>query len=366
MGTVLAVAVALGLVAGGQTYFTSLGFRRPMPLDRALAMGLRDWLIWALFLPAIWWAAREYPLERPKLARDGLMHVALAAGFALAYEASVVGSEELFPRLLGFPTRRVGFELTVYERIWWLLSRRFVIDFFIYSALALTGRFRTLSARMQERERTELHLRSSLAEARMQSLKMQLQPHFLFNTLNAISTLIHRDPKAADEMLAELSDLLRSALDAPETHSLAREMEFLNRYLGIQGIRFGDRLKVTREIDPATLEIETPAMILQPIVENALRHGIERKIGPGELRISARKSGAGLELAIWDNGQAAAGEWREGIGLSNTRARLQQHFGTAYRLEIHRNGVGTTVRILLPNAPAAGAKADEVKGSDSG
>ncbi len=275
------------------------------------------------------------------------MHVVIGSGFAVAYEFVVMQTSDLFPEALAFP-RRGDFNPEIWERLWWMLSRRFIFDFSIYGALALTGRLRTMTLRIRERERTELELRSNLAEARMQSLKMQLQPHFLFNTLNAIATLIHKNPRAADEMLGELSELLRTALEAPDWHSLEREMNFLNQFLRIQQMRFGDRLRVTTRVEPEALGAEVPAMILQPIVENALRHGIEAQVGPGQLEVVARRIDDSLELVVSDNGRSLNGEWREGIGLKNTRARLQQHFGSRHQFEIQRGERGTTVRFLLP------------------
>lgn len=357
---VLAAAVVVGLAASGQTYFMSLGFGRAMPPERAVAMGLRDWLVWALFVPLIWKAVAHYPVERPHIARDLIMHVAFAAGFAILFEMFIIGAERSAPQWFGFPRRRDWPEPDVSERLWWGLSRRFVVDFLIYGALALTGRLRTLYQRVRERERTELALRSSLGEARIQALKMQLQPHFLFNTLNAISALIHKDPVAADLMLGELSDLLRSALDAPEQQTLAAELQFLDRYLGIQQKRFGDRLRVVKRIDDEALLLRVPAMILQPLVENAIRHGIEQKLHGGVLEVYAALKNNHLELVVSDDGGHSGGEWKEGIGLRNTRARLLQHFGPDHRLEIVTNGDGSLVRILLPfsrsNARKGGAE----------
>lgn len=357
---VLAAAIVVGLATAGQTYFVSLGFGRPMPAERAVAIGLRDWLIWALFLPLIWTAVAHYPVERPHIARDLIMHVAFAAGCAVLFEMLIFGSERALPGWFGFPRRRDWPDPSISEHLWWMLSRRFVVDSLIYGALALTGRLRALYQRVHERERTELALRSSLSEVRMQSLKMQLQPHFLFNTLNAISALIHKDPRAADLMLGELSDLLRSALAAPERQTLAEELQFLDRYLGIQQTRFGDRLKVVKHIEEAALPITVPAMILQPIVENALRHGIEQKLHGGVLEVYASVKNHHLELAVSDTGGHSGGEWKEGIGLKNTRDRLQQHFGVDHRLEIVTNRDGSLVRILLPfsrsNAREGGAE----------
>ena len=189
--------------------------------------------------------------------------------------------------------------------------------------------------RSQERERSALQLEARLADARLDALRMQLHPHFLFNTLNAISTLVHRDANAADEMIGNLSELLRATLDTTEQEiTLRQELHFLDRYLEIQQVRFGDRLQVEKEIDAAALDVQVPTLILQPLVENAIRHGIEPQTGQGRLHISASRDEEMLHLRVRDNGSGnkPASEAKDGIGIANTRSRLQQLYGGAAHL----------------------------------
>lgn len=209
------------------------------------------------------------------------------------------------------------------------------------------------SRRARERERRSLELAASLARSRLATLRAQLQPHFLFNALNAISTLVHRDPRAADEMIANLSDFLRLTLDQGEAQEveLGRELELVRRYLSIEQVRFGDRLTVTVDCPAETLGLAVPVLILQPLVENALKHGLQPKRGPISLRIAAMRSGSGLELLVEDDGVGlpAAGPDRTGIGVANCRSRLQELHGTGAGLDLEpRVEGGTRARIRLP------------------
>ncbi|MFM8358987.1 MAG: sensor histidine kinase, partial [Verrucomicrobiota bacterium] len=236
------------------------------------------------------------------------------------------------------------------------VSLRARLNFPLYWVLVSVAHALLFYRRAQDRERRALELAASLAEARLRALRMQLQPHFLFNTLNAIATLVHENPAAADDMIASLSDFLRLTLergDRPE-QPLRDELEFLDRYLEIERVRFGDRLQVRREIDPATLDTRVPTLLLQPLVENAVRHGLEPRRETGIITLTARRDGPGLHLAVADNGVgwSKAIPVREGVGLANTRARLHELHGAHASLALAETpGGGATVVILLP-APA--------------
>lgn len=208
---------------------------------------------------------------------------------------------------------------------------------------------------LRERERRTLELEARLTQANLQTLKTQLQPHFLFNTLNAIASLVRRKPEAAEDMIGSLSDFLRMNLDAAQQHEvpLRREIEFLDLYLEIQQTRFGDRLRIQMEIDPATLDVAVPTLILQPLVENSVRHGIEPRERGGTILIRARQHENSLQLEIRDDGEGLKGGQlaaiREGVGLSNTKARLQELHGNAHRFQITPNADGgLTVTVELP------------------
>jgi len=209
--------------------------------------------------------------------------------------------------------------------------------------------------RYRERELEAAELQRELVEARLEALRMQLNPHFLFNTLHAISAMIHENPETADRMIARLSELLRLTLDGSKAQEvpLSQELEFLDRYLEIEQARFSDRLKIEKLVQPEVLTALVPYLILQPLVENAIRHGIEPREELGQISIRASHNNGMLQLCVSDNGpglsenQPAA--WREGIGLSNTRSRLRHLHGENGRLELaSAPGGGLEARIELP------------------
>jgi len=208
---------------------------------------------------------------------------------------------------------------------------------------------------VREHDRLAASLKAWLVEARLDHLRAQLNPHFLFNTLNAVSTLAltgEREPVVAT--LSSLSTLLRVAFDRslPQEIPLARELEILDQYLAVQRVRFGDRLTVVTTIADDAREAQLPSMMLQPLVENALHHGLERRPGPGRVTISARRAGGTLAVRVEDTGPGlapAATGLRPGIGLANTRARLVELYGDAQSLTIaNAEGGGACVEVVIP------------------
>ena len=206
-----------------------------------------------------------------------------------------------------------------------------------------------------------MQLSAQLAQAQLQALRTQLHPHFLFNTLNGIATLVHRDPQAADQMIARLSALLRLTLEGVGVQEvpLAKEIDFLTSYLEIEKVRFGDRLTVEMQIAPEVLGARTPYLILQPLVENAIRHGIAPRAQPGRIEIRAASENGFLVLEVRDNGPGLAGGsetlTRWGMGLSKTRSRLEKLYGEHQRFEM-KNGIngGLVVSLNFPFQTADG------------
>jgi two-component system LytT family sensor kinase len=194
-------------------------------------------------------------------------------------------------------------------------------------------------------------LQAQLAEARLRTLQMQLQPHFVFNALHSLSDLVTEEPKTAVRLIARLGDFLRLTLQNSTAQGvpLKRELDFLDAYLEIERVRFGDRLKVVFEIDPQSLDAEVPSLILQPLVENAIRHGVASHIGPGLVQLVTKRRGLTLLIEIRDNGPGMPTNAREGLGLRNTHERLRQTYGLEYSLEVRNQGEsGVVVSCELP------------------
>jgi LytS/YehU family sensor histidine kinase len=225
----------------------------------------------------------------------------------------------------------------------------------IYWAIVCVTWVVSYGRQLRERERHTIELEARLVQSNLQTLKAQLQPHFLFNTLNAIASLVRRKPDAAEDMIGSLSDFLRVTLDKAQQHEvpLRREIEFLDLYLEIQQTRFGGRLRIQKEIDSAALNVPVPTLILQPLVENSVRHGIEPRETGGTILIRAVRRDNFLRFEVRDDGEGLkAGQLtalREGVGLSNTKARLQELYGDAHRFQITPNAEGgLTVAVELP------------------
>jgi signal transduction histidine kinase len=238
---------------------------------------------------------------------------------------------------------------------WIVLRNHFHSDFFTYLAIAGCSHAVKFYDKFRERELRATELEASLAQAQLQALKMQLQPHFLFNTLQAIAELVHQDPLAADQMILRLSELLRMTLQSNGINevSLQDEIDFLKVYLEIEQARMGDRLAVTLRIAPDTCIARVPSLLLQPLVENAIRHGIAPYAAGGEITISSARENGSLRLLIRDTGPGLpSGNVRiSGVGLANTRARLRQLYGSGARLDL-ANDHGLVVSVELPFAVA--------------
>jgi two-component sensor histidine kinase len=231
-----------------------------------------------------------------------------------------------------------------------------LLNLFAYAALLGLVHAVHFYHRSREREGRAAVLEAQLTEARLNALQAQLHPHFLFNALNAISTLLRRDTRAAQDALTSFSELLRLALchsTQPEV-SLREDVEFLRRYVEIQQTRLGDRLRFEAEIDPAMLDHLVPALLLQPLVENAIRHGIEPSPDPGLVRVAVHPNGTRLLVTVEDNGAGLSTKEQEngngtGIGLQNLRSRLETLYGDQQHVEVGtRAGGGVRVKIEIP------------------
>ena len=227
------------------------------------------------------------------------------------------------------------------------------MNVFYYAVIAASVTAADFYYLYRERQRKANELHTELVTAKLETLKMQLQPHFLFNTLNTINALIHEDSEAADRMVTRLADLLRLTLyESRHEVPLARELEFVSAYVDIQQIRFQNRLAVSFEVRGPLLGAQVPSLVLQPLVENAIRHGIAPRARAGNVWVRAQRDGDRLILEVEDDGVGlppGGDVMVRGIGLANTRARLQQLYDVNYELQIRRReSGGTYVRISIP------------------
>ncbi|MEM1177085.1 MAG: histidine kinase [Acidobacteriota bacterium] len=294
------------------------------------------WYLWALLAPIMWWLAQRFPLERHQML--GRLTINLAAGLGITLVYVVLDRIKREAITTAFTYWRSGdFRFTMpqdWQAYFWGVEYYLLTYFCIIAAIHAYLYYE----KYRDRELKSSRLEAQLALARLEVLKMQLHPHFLFNTLNAISALMHRDVDAADRMIALLSDLLRLSLDKDDRHqvSLRSELQFLERYLAIEKIRFRDRLAIDMDIDPPCLDAQVPRLILQPLVENSIRHGIAVRSASGQVAIRARRKGNRLDLSVSDDGPGLVTNkpLREGVGLANTKARLEQLYGGDHRFDL--------------------------------
>ncbi|HTU88857.1 MAG TPA: histidine kinase [Gemmataceae bacterium] len=329
------------------------------PWTRALGLSFALWYTWGLLGLFAYRLSRRFPLERNHWPRRLAVHVVSCLGFA-AVKIFID-----YPIIRGLYCPRPDIlTLPVFLRM--SLIGQFFFRFILYYWAIIAGcHALDYYGKYREGQLRTAQLEAGLTRARLQLLKTQLQPHFLFNTLNAISALVHMDVEAADRMLARLGDLLRLALEdfAVQEAPLARELAIVRSYLEIEQGRLGPRLRVDWDIGADACDALVPTFLLQPLIENAVRHGIAPRIEPGRIEVRVRRKDAELQLEVRDDGPGlpAGADVGGGVGLANTRARLLHLYGTAQRLEIGNlpHG-GCLARIVLPFRESAG---DTTKGT---
>ena len=347
----------IGLSFASQFYVASYKAGRPVTWGQAVGWSLGDWYVWAVMSLPIVQLARRFRFDDARWGRNVAIHVAASAICSLGYTALRAGVGQAQSWLGGAP---VSFAQTFNP----LLVKTFHLNVLIYWVIVSVHHAFGYYRQMQERELRAAELEKRLAQARLQALQMQLNPHFLFNSLHAISALVHKDAELADRMITRLSDLLRYALESTDAQEvpLRQELDFLRRYLEIEQTRFGDRLAVRMEIAPEKLDALVPNLLLQPLVENAIRHGIEPRAKPGRIELRSRRENGQLKLEVRDNGLGLSADRKleEGIGLSNTRARLKQLYGERQRFVLSDGpDGGLAVGVELPFH----IRSDRVKGA---
>jgi two-component system, LytTR family, sensor kinase len=331
----------------------------PPPLAPLLAAASNA-LTWAALTPLIFWLTGRCSLERP--GRIGSVLLLLAIGLVISIGVGRAMAFIRFQQALHYSMP--GLVLEPYgESRPAIMERRlfFVNEFEFYLIVMAAGFAYDYILRYRQRNEEAALLRTQLAEARLGALQMQLNPHFLFNSLNTVSSLVERDPPGARRMIARLADLLRDTLEGGQLEvSLEQELHFCRRYIEIMRMRFEDRLTASEDIEPATLAAMVPNLILQPLVENAIKHGVEKLEGARQIEIRSRQSGDMLVLSVLDSGETNQNaplpekSDKGGLGLVNIRARLAQSYGERQSLTLTRNaGGGVRVEITLPYHTAA-------------
>jgi signal transduction histidine kinase len=344
----------LGLSFALSTYLGSRQDNVHISWSRIVSGYLADFYLWGMLSPLIFMMARRFEL-RARFPRNLLIHICLsiALSFVVLSAASPLVWYFGYVNLARNPTLAI---------LW--RNNAFSIYYFhqgltIYWTTLVVAHALQYYRGQRESEKRTAQLAAQLAQAQLQALKMQIHPHFLFNTLNSIAALLHQDVEVADRMIARLGDFLRLTLQRSDaqTTDFAQELEFLRCYLDIERTRFADRLVVATEVEPQTLNLAVPNLILQPIVENAIRHGVARQTTAGNITIRAFQKSDRLIVQVEDNGPGLGTNpngTNSGIGLSNTRARLAQHYGEDYRLEIvNAENRGVIVTLDIPASEAA-------------
>lgn len=362
---ILPVGITAGLLSGTFSYFIQRWIN-PAVVERPLGQygwvtgyNVLAWTTLAALVPAALWLARAVPFVRGRILVAAIVHVAGAVAFSLTqclvagtiryWLMHASGQAALTPDL-GLWTNAVT-RVLLFGFEWQVL---------LYGGIVTASQVVRLYQELQARQLHESRLEARLVEARLQALQRQLQPHFLFNTLHAVAGLLHRDPDAAEAMIVRLGDLLRVVFraDLQQEVPLARELTLTSQYIEIQRARFGESLRIAIDVPPDARAIPVPVLILQPLVENAIKHGFAGRPDGGTIRISGRRAGNRLELRVVDDGRGvgleAVRELNEGVGLSNTRARLEHLYRDQYAVHFDAQpGRGFSIALQLPwRAPA--------------
>jgi two-component system LytT family sensor kinase len=361
--TLFVIATAFGISSTVQAHWMDKLELHPHVMQNAiarlLALNLVYWYIPALLAPLIMAFALRHPFDRIRWPRQLALHLAGALAYSVVHTTIMMTVRSLL--LIGqpLPPDYPGF------RNYTLLAYLTQLDWLLMTYLFLIGLAWALAYRHESEERAlnTSQLETRLVEAQLQALQRQLHPHFLFNTLNTVSGLIRTDPDGADKMIDRLGDLLRMTLHKSgiQEVSLKEELDVLGKYVEIERTRFGNRLTIDMQVQPETLDAQVPSLVLQPLVENAIRHGIAPNARPGRIAVSAERENDELVLQVLDNGDGLPPErlmaLNRGVGLDNTRARLSHLYPDHFEFSFSNLDRGFRVTIRIPfeiQAPAAG------------
>jgi two-component sensor histidine kinase len=350
---VFAVATAVAIAYELERYLYSRLNGRPVSFLQLIPAELMFTYAWALLTPFVMATAKRFPVrDRPRAGNLSVLALAMIV-FVFVHVAiltaatAAVGADPT-------PAGSLAAHFGQYLFSWG------VLDSLVFCTLVAVHDAVVYSRVSRDRAVRASQLEARLAQAQLQMLRMQLQPHFLFNTLNSISALMHKDVARADSMIVALSDLLRMSLQniGAQEVALQSEVEFLERYVEIMRMRFGDRLQVTLDIDPAVRDARVPNLFLQPLVENSFRHGFV-DLGQGTIQITIRRDGDMLRCDVVDDGRGLRAGYKEGVGLASTRQRLAHLYGDQHSFTVRgAAGAGVHVAMSIPFNPFDRAAAD--------
>ena len=349
--------IVLGLFFGTKRIIETHVYGYSYPWDRALWWQLWEWSLWGLLSFIIFAACRLCERRGINWGKQALPHALLGSAVALAQGFLAALGSHIEAWWRGWPKMQNGEPWSFVEIEKVTVVNHFHQNLLIYVAIVAAWHAVRHYQRARERGLRAAGLEAELAHAQLQALRAQLHPHFLFNTLNTIAELIYHEPRKAEEMILQLSELLRLALQSQATQEvpLAEEIAFVRRYLEIEQVRFGERLSVEWAIDEETLSARVPNLILQPLVENAIRHGITPFTQMGRVLIRARRNNGDLNLQVCDTGSSQESRLSptsgQGIGLTNTRARLERFYGARHSFAL-RHGNGSVAEVIIPFATA--------------
>jgi len=334
--TVAVVWMGIALTVAIQNHAIQTALRMPFTWGDSFRYPAVECLYWCLATPMLLWMVHRFDLFSARWPQRALLFIATNGVVTLVHAFY-----------------RTPLHYFVYAKMEWLPARtllRYYLlgnllnDIWIFWSIVGIAHLVLYLSRSADRER-------ALVRAQMQALKSQLQPHFFFNALNSISSLMRDDVESADDMITRLSDLLRVSLktDATQEIPLRQELQVVETYIQIEQMRFADRLKFNCQASEEALDARVPALILLPLIENSVQHGIALRSRPGEIRIVAGKSNGALSLEVFNEGPGNQSPIVEGIGLAGTRRRLQQHYGNDSMFSYERSNNGDmTVRIIMP------------------
>ena len=353
------IMTTLGLVMSWQAYQVLKTWHKPRNyFSLEAANQLIDCYVWCFVALGIWQLMRFFSLQGPKWKRDLAAHLGIAMVTAPAATFLYIG---------GLALSGLGkTDMSLEARLRWNLRAEFIPNIIEYMTILAILASVEYYRRYREGQRETMQLQHALTESKLQTLRAQLNPHFLFNAMNSVSCLLHRDTAAADQMLSRVANLLRLTLARDDSREvgLLEEVELAEEYLEIQKIRFGSRMKLEIDIDDDVLEARVPNMLLQPLVENACVHGVARTRGDCRLEVRAKAESGDLVISIYNDGPSVRPDWktRSGIGLKNTMERLSLLYKESATLELgnYREGVRLLVRIPLAKTQAAIERIDAV------